>query len=264
MRTSPSPGPNRPGTRRHRLRTALVAALGSGALVLMTPAVASAEVIPKLPQNATGFEQAFSPAYDYDKDGCYATAAISGDGRLNPGLAPGGAVNGHCRDMAQLDNANTYSRGKCDNGWCAVMYASYFEKDQSAAGVAGHRHDFEHVVVWVKDNQVQYVSTSQHSGWKWYPRSQVRFDGTHPKVVYHKDGASTHFFRLANSGDDRVENHTGNWFFPRLVGWGGYPGGYRDRLMNANFGAASIKITDGRLGDALNAAKPPIQFNAYA
>ncbi|MFI5979882.1 NPP1 family protein [Streptomyces sp. NPDC051555] len=230
------------------------------------PALASADVLPSLPQDADGLEQTFSPAYDYDRDGCYATAAISGDGRLNPGLKLGGDVNGHCRDAAQLQNSNTYAREKCDNGWCAVMYASYFEKDQATLGPAaiGHRHDFEHVVVWIKDNQVQYVSTSQHSGWKWYPRSAVRFDGTHPKAVYHKDGASTHFFRLANSNDEPPENHTGGWFHPRLVGWNGYPAGLRDKLMNADFGAATIKITDGRFGDALNAAKPPIPFNAYS
>ncbi|WP_329202582.1 MULTISPECIES: NPP1 family protein [unclassified Streptomyces] len=251
---------------RHRLRRILTAAgLGAASLVMTLPTAAVAAVIPQLPQNADGLEQTFSPAYDYDRDGCYATAAISPDGTANPGLKPGGDVNGHCRDLAQLQNSNTYSRAKCNNGWCAVMYASYFEKDQATLGPAaiGHRHDFEHVVVWIKDNQVEYVSTSQHSGWKWYPRSQVRFDGTHPKAVYHKDGASTHFFRLANGNDEPAENHTGNWFFPRLVGWNGYPAGLRDRLMNADFGAATIKISDPRFNDALNAAKPPVPFNPY-
>jgi len=36
----------------------------------------------------------------------------------------------------------------------------------------------------------------------------VRFDGTHPKVVYHKDGASTHYFRLANSTTSRRKTTT--------------------------------------------------------
>lgn len=247
-------------------RVAATAGLGAAALVMTLPAIAVADVMPPLPQNADGLEQTFSPAFDYDGDGCYATAAISSSGALNPGRGPGGAVNGHCRDYAQLQNSNTYSREKCNNGWCAVMYAGYFEKDQATLGPAaiGHRHDFEHVVVWIKDNEVQYVSTSQHSGWKWYPRSQVRFDGTHAKVVYHKDGASTHFYRLANGNDEPAENHTGNWFYPRLVGWNGYPAGFRDKLMTADFGSATIKISDGRFGDALNAAKPPIPFDPYA
>ncbi|MGP3979619.1 NPP1 family protein [Streptomyces sp. KR80] len=249
-------------------RAALAGALGAAALVLALPTITHADIVQPLPQNASGLEQTFSPAYDYDKDGCYATAAIDSNGTLNPGLKLGGDVNGRCRDKVQLDNSNTYSRAKCNNGWCAIMYASYFEKDQATLGpgAIGHRHDWEHVVAWVNNNEVQYVSSSQHSGWKWYPRSQVRFDGSHPKVVYHKDGASTHFFRLANNNDEPPENHTGGWFFPRLVGWDdGYPSGLRDKLMNANFGAATIKISEGRFNDALAAAKPAdIPFNPYA
>lgn len=259
-----APRPKRRGRWR---RSAIACLLAAAALVMVLPAGAHAAVLRQLPQNADALEQSFSPAYDYDGDGCYATAAIGLDGTLNPGLKPGGAVNGRCHDYPQLANANTYSRAKCNNGWCAVMYASYFEKDQATLGPAaiGHRHDFEHVVVWIKDNQVQYVATSQHSTWKWYPRSQVRFDGAHPKVVYHKDGVSTHFIRLANANDDPPENVTRGWFYPSLVGWEGYPPGLRDKLMNADFGAATIKITDSRFNGALNSAKPAgIPFNPYA
>lgn len=98
--------------------------LGALALIVAIPATAHANVLTLLPQNADGLEQTFSPAYDYDGDGCYATAAIGADGTINPGLKLGGDVNGKCHDYAQLANANTYSRAKCDNGWCAVMYAS--------------------------------------------------------------------------------------------------------------------------------------------
>src|SRR5882757_10398495 len=182
------PRPKRRG--RTLRRSAIATVIGAAALVLAVPTVASADVLTALPQNADGLEQTFSPAYDFDTDGCYSTAAIGTDGTLNPGLSLGGDVNGHCHDPAQLQNSNTYSREKCNNGWCAVEYASYFEKDQATLGPAaiGHTHDWEHVVVWINiaENQVDYVSTSQHSTWKWYPRSQVPFDGSHPKVVYHK------------------------------------------------------------------------------
>jgi necrosis inducing protein (NPP1) len=237
--------------------SALTGALGAIALVLAVPNVASANVLTLLPQNADGLEQTFSPAYDYDGDGCYATAAIGSDGTINPGLPLGGAVNGHCHDYAQLANANTYSREKCNNGWCAVMYASYFEKDQATDVLPiGHTHDWEHVVVWVYNNQVEYVAVSQHSGYQLAARSDIRFDGTHPKIVYHKDGASTHCFRFANTNDDPPENVTGGWFFPRLVGWEGYPSGFRDKLMTADFGEATIKIDDGDFQYALGLTKP--------
>jgi hypothetical protein len=49
---------------------------------------------------------------------------------------------------------------------------------------------------------------------------------------------------------------TGGWFYPRLVGWNGYPAGYRDKLMNADFGAATIKIKDGDFEYALAHSMP--------
>lgn len=248
-------------------RTALAAVLGAVALVMGVPAQAHADVLQSLPQNADGLEQTFSPAYDYDGDGCYATAGIGVDGTINPGLKLGGDVNGHCHDYAQLAGANTYSREKCDNDWCAVMYASYFEKDQATLGplAIGHTHDWEHVVVWTNNNQVQYVSVSQHSSYQVAAASAIRFDGTHPKIVYHKDGVSTHDFRFANSGDEPPENATGGWFFPRLVGWNGYPAGYRDKLMSADFGSATIKIKDGDFEYALANSMPAgIPFDPYA
>ncbi|MBG0857092.1 NPP1 family protein [Streptomyces spinoverrucosus] len=249
------------------LAKVLLGAVGAMTLVVAVPATAHANVLTLLPQNAPGLDQTFSPAYDYDGDGCYATAAIGADGTINPGLKLGGDVNGKCHDYAQLANANTYSRSKCNNGWCAVMYASYFEKDQITLGPAalGHTHDWEHVIVWINNNEVQYVSVSQHNTYQVAARSAIRFDGTHPKIVYHKDGVSSHCFRFAGSNDEPAENATGNWFYPRLVGWDGYPAGYRDKLMSADFGSATIKIDDGDFQWALDYASPDgIPFDPYA
>ncbi|MEU7871755.1 NPP1 family protein [Dactylosporangium sp. NPDC049140] len=247
---------------RRRRRAASYVVAGLAALAVLLPATAAyAESLPNLPQNAGGLEQSFSPAYDYDTDGCYAVAAISPTGTLNAGLNPTGALNGNCRDQSDLDKSQTYARSKCNNGWCAIVYASYFEKDQALPGISlgGHRHDWEHVISWVNQstNQVEYVTTTQHSSQVTYARSQVRFDGTHPKTVYHKDGASTHFFRLANSNDEPPENHYHNWRYPPLVDWNGWPTTeLRDRLMTADFGSATIKINDGRFVPLLTASKP--------
>ncbi|NMO57322.1 hypothetical protein HH310_39895 [Actinoplanes sp. TBRC 11911] len=255
--------------RRVRPRAAAFIA-GVAALLIVLPATpALADPPHNLPQNAGGYEQSFSPAYDYDGDGCYAVSAIGPDGTLNGGLNTTGAVNGSCHDRSDLDNSQTYARSKCNNGWCAIVYASYFEKDQAVAGsgLGGHRHDWEHVISWVDQaaNQVAYVTTTQHSGQVTYNRSQVRFDGSHPKVVYHKDGLSTHFFRLANSNDEPPENYYHDWRYPPLVDWNGWPTvALRDKLMAADFGAATIKIKDGSFEYLLNAAKPAgIPFDPY-
>lgn len=155
-------------------------------------------------------------AMDFDTDGCYNTPAIGIDGTLNPGLECGGDVNGHCRDLSDLQNNNVYSRARCNNGWCGFHYGYYFEKDQTIDGSCGvgHKNDWEHIVVWVKDGDEMpsYVAVSQHKGWEVKAAADVRWLDTHPKTIYHKDGGLTHDFRFANEEDDNIENHTGQWF----------------------------------------------------
>ncbi|MEU7004103.1 NPP1 family protein [Nonomuraea sp. NPDC046570] len=108
-------------------------------------------------------------------------------------------------------------------------------------------HDWEHVIVWVNSNEVKYVSASAHGNWNTRWRDQVRFDprGTHPKIVYHKDGGLTHAFRFANAADDTVENHTGGWFYPRLIGWNGYPG-----ISNGDVSFRNVFGYHSNFGDA--------------
>jgi hypothetical protein len=246
-----------------RRKRAIVGVIGvAGALaatIIAFPAAASE--LPNLPQSAGQLEQTYSPAYDYDTDGCYAVAAIAPDGTLNEGLNDTGAVNGNCHDAADLDRSQTYSRSKCNNGWCAIVYASYFEKDQNVNGPAslGHRHDFEHVISWVNQSSglVEFATFTQHAGVKTVDRNGLRFEGTHPKVVYNKDGTfNTHFFRAANDNDEPPENHRHTWQFPPLVDFNSWPdNGLRDKLLSADFGEATIKITDDRFTSLLTSSK---------
>lgn len=213
-------------------------------------------------------DRRFQPAIDYDTDGCYSQPAIFASGRTNPGLNNTGNPNGACRDAADLENSNAYSRSACDeaSGWCAHMYGYYFEKDQAVPGpvdVGGHRHDFEHVIVWVKDDQVQYVSVSAHGKYSnTRPASEVEFENGHPKVVYHKEGGTTHAIRFSKT-DEEPENHSGQWHYPDLVGWDDFPPGIRDTLTSADFGSASLDLEDDRFMDQLqrDAAAEGIPFN---
>ena len=270
MRPHPPARTERRRPRRAGIRRFLTVTGVSLTLVVTTATAALAAPPTELPGNADVLERTWQPAYDYDTDGCYPTPAIGPDGTVNGGLSPTGSLSGECHDTSDLDNTNGYSRYKCNNGWCAIAYGLYFEKDQALANssVGGHRHDWEHVISWINQsaNRVDYVSTTQHSSFQTYPSAQVRFDGSHPKVVYHKDGLSTHFFRLANTGDEPPENHYHNWRYPPIVDWTGWPSTtLRDRLMSANFGSASIKIKDGDFEYLLNLTKPSgVPFNAYA
>lgn len=238
-------------------------------LLVAFPGTASADPPPALDGNAPVADRTYEPAFDYDGDGCYPTPAIGRDGTIAPGLKPTGALNGQCRDAWDLDNVNAYSRTKCNNGWCAYMYALYFEKDQAIPGssLGGHRHDWEHVVVWVPDGDwPQYVSASAHGRYTTRPRNNIPWDdsGTHPKIIYHKDGISTHAFRFAAFGE-LPENHKRAWQYPPLIGWNGYPPTFRDRLTAADFGSAQLGIRDSSFAHELSKAKPSnIPFNPYA
>lgn len=81
-------------------------------------------------------------------------------------------------------------------------------------------------------------------------------EGDRAKIVYHKDGASTHAFRFANEGDDNIENHKGVWFQGALLSWNGFPDeGIRSAMVGNNWGSAAIDFSDDRFAGALESAK---------
>jgi hypothetical protein len=240
------------------LRKKLLPALAGALLITaLFPGIALADPPRAIPASYEAADGKWQPAFDYDGDGCYPTPAISPTGDIAPGLKNSGALNGNCHDRSDLDNTNSYSRSKCNNGWCAYLYDLYFEKDQAVPGwdCCGHRHDIEHVVVWVQNDVAQYVSTSEHGKYKTHPRANVQWEGTHPKIIYHKDGVSTHCFRLAGAGE-QAENHYGVYQYPGLVSWDRFPAGVRDKLVNANFGSASLAIKDSAFNHNLSISKP--------
>lgn len=258
-----------PGSLRLPKRSALrggVSLMGALALVVAMATPAFAEPPPALAAHSSEAEAKWQPAFDYDTDGCYSTPAIGPDGTVAEGLNTSGALNGNCRDQSDLDNTNSYSRSSCDgSGWCAYMYALYFEKDQIMHGCCGHRHDLEHVVVWVFEDEARYVSASAHGDYDTRAAEDLLWEGTHAKIVYHKDGASTHAFRFAADHDDPPENHYGEWQYPDLVGWDGYPEGIREIFVTADYGAAQLDLKDERFADSLAKALPDgIDFDPYA
>ncbi|KAI8666419.1 hypothetical protein NCS57_00866500 [Fusarium keratoplasticum] len=185
------------------------------------------DVLVALPGGAHEIDLKFQPWMDFDTDSCYNTATIDPDGDTNPGLDHPVFKNPQddCRESSRLKNANVYSRSRCNHGWCAVMYEYYFEKDQVVWGslAGGHTHDWENVIVFAKGDEVKKVAPSCHGGYGGSTDSPRLGGDTHPKVVYHKDGGSTHCMRMANEGDDDVENYTEDWVTSPLVGWGWWP-----------------------------------------
>ncbi|KAJ3459185.1 hypothetical protein MRS44_015258 [Fusarium solani] len=208
---------------------ALLSAVASG-----TP-VHKRDVIGALPEGADQLELKFQPHLDFDSDGCYQTSAIDPNGNVNPGHGATGTPQGDCRDPHQLENSNTYSRKRCNNGFCAVMYEYYFEKDQAVGGsfLGGHRHDWENIVVFTQGDNVVRVAPSCHG----------------------KTALELTAFRFANDDDrNNPENPTGSFFRAPLVGWDNWPDvGLRDKMLQNWSGGVGPKLDD-EFGNSLQAA----------
>ncbi|MDF5751901.1 NPP1 family protein [Spongiactinospora sp. TRM90649] len=252
-------GVSRRGTRPRLAVPALVMSLIAGTAITFAAPPAWAEPPPKeIPQegHVSDAHLKFQPFMDYDNDGCYPSVAIGRDGAMNPGLELGGARNGACHDESDLDNSNMYARTRCNsNGWCVHKYALYFQKDQKLDGDLvgnGHVNDWEHVVVWTKDDKVRYVAASQHGSYVVREPSEIEMgcdregetNCNHPKIVYHLQGGDTHSFRFADKGE-QPENHYKRWHLPDLISWSGFPtSALRDKLAAHNWGSATLALKD--------------------
>ncbi|KAK4158945.1 necrosis inducing protein [Cladorrhinum sp. PSN259] len=220
-------------------------------------------VVGSLPASASDVEFKFQPAVDFDRDSCYATSAIDRSGNLNPGLdhkkeCPASV----CRAPNRLENLNVYSRARCNNGICGIMYEYYFEKDQNVCGLGsvGHTHEWEHIIVFTRGDQVIRVSPSSHGKHEQAIDNPRLLDGTKPKLVYHKEGVfGSHNFRNANAGDEKIENHSRKWVRGALVGYNNWPNNdLRAKVLNgkswSHDGGIRPKLSDKDFAENLRAA----------
>lgn len=218
-----------------------------------------------LPQNAPADHLRWQPALDFDQDSCYNVPAVDAHGTIAHGLYHHFAgLSSRCRSVSDLTNNNVYSRRRCNNGWCAYLYDYYFEKDVMFPWFLdfGHRHDWEHIVVWVKDEAIEYVAVSAHGKYEVTKARDVRWKDEHPLVVYHKDGIGTHSFRLARDTDEVLENASGDWFRGALVSYEGLPEHVAKVLFSHDFGKAIMAIKDSKFSSNLEKAMPDgISFN---
>lgn len=185
---------------------------------------------------------------------------MGSDGSVNPGRDtcdiqdPGNAVE--CRQQSYLDANNVYVRSRTNNGWTALLFGYYFEVDHKET-CGGHRHDWEHVVVWVEGTTIRYVAASAHGGYDVRSVDEIMMEGDHPKIVYHRDGSSTHAMRFAQEDDDTpVENHTGSWFYGGVIDYYGFPTeDLRSAMLGNDWGSGKIDFSDERIAEALDKAK---------
>lgn len=209
---------------------------------------------------ATPDVAAIAPVFDFDTDGCLPSAGISRNGEQNGGLKPSGNITGGCRSSTFLNTSNTVHRFACTSSggstYCGHFFALYFLKDQILSGIeSGHRHDWEHAAVWTKNGVVTHGSFSAHGDLNTSPASSLGFEGTHLKIVYHKDGAGTHALRFSAAGE-AAENPYGRFVTPAIISWFELDGNFRSLLNSYNYGSATLPLRDDNFYSNLNEFRP--------
>lgn len=194
----------------------------------------------------------YQPTIDFDGSACFFTAAIDAiDGRLNPGVEvsrhPDAPKNPwECRGIDRALAANTYVREKCtDDGWCAYLYGYYFEKDEGGSLDWGHKHDWEHIMVWTLNGDVKWLGWSAHGDYSVAKAENVEWDENHPKFVVHRGGGTTHSFRRATAGEP-PENPAHQWIRGQLVSIETMDGKKKEDMLRHDWGSAHTDLDDVR------------------
>ncbi|KAE9306117.1 hypothetical protein PF008_g21543, partial [Phytophthora fragariae] len=210
------------------------------------------DVVPfKQPDPVTISERAaikFKPQL-HISNGCHTYPAVTELGETSGGLKPTGAPSSKCKGSGW--GSQVYGRSTWYNGVWAIMYSWYFPKDSPSSGL-GHRHDWEHVIVWidnpdVAEPKILAVTPSAHSGYSAkVPPDADKVDGNSVKVNYESTWPIDHALGSTTKGGD----------YQDLIMWGQMTDAARQALDNTNFGSANVPMSDWNFLPKLGKAWP--------
>ncbi|KAK1944755.1 hypothetical protein P3T76_003288 [Phytophthora citrophthora] len=210
------------------------------------------EVVPfKQPEPVTIAEKAavkFKPQL-HISNGCHAYPVVNIGGQTSGGLKTSGAPSAGCKGSGW--GSQVYGRSTWHNGIWAIMYSWYFPKDSPSTGL-GHRHDWEHVIVWIDNPEIAEpkilaVTPSAHSGYSaQVPPDADKVEGTSVKVNYESKWPINHALGSTTKGGD----------YQDLIMWEQLTDAARLALENQNFGKANVPMKDGNFVGKLNKAWP--------
>jgi len=116
--------------------------------------------------------------------------------------------------------------------------------------------------VVLKNGVFERVSVSCHKSWHSRGRNDVKWEGDHPRIVYHKDGPSTHCFRYAETPDvsSPAENHLGIWVRGALVDYAALKDVHRNAIEDSRYwNAASWAFSNTRWRDTFEIVVPELK-----
>lgn len=163
-------------------------------------------------------------------------------------------------------------RSSSSGDYYALMYSWYFPKDEASPG-AGHRHDWEGVIVWLKDStstaasNIAAVCPSAHGNWN-CSTDGYTLDGTAPLIKYQStwplnhalgltttvggtqplvdwDSLSSKFYKNKHLKHQMSENQLSNLQNLAVV---------QEALETTDFGSGNVPFKDGNFASGLEDA----------
>ncbi|KAG6945941.1 hypothetical protein JG688_00016295 [Phytophthora aleatoria] len=183
------------------------------------------------------------------RTGCVPYPAVNEFGETSGGLQISGNPKGGCRGSGH--GSQVYGRSTWINDVWAIMYSWYFPKDSPSSRM-GHRHDWEHAIVFidnpdVPDAQILACSVSSHDGYKKYnPCPPWVIDGTSLKVRYKHDWPLNHDLDITGDGGSSQD----------LIMWDQMTNDARRALNSVSFGKSNTPFNDGNFHPKLEKAWP--------
>ena len=188
--------------------------------------------------------------------GCQPFSAVDDAGNYNAGLKDAGSHNGGC---SSSPSAITYSRAKCvrrsGSNWCGYMYVYYMPKDNGVPVPSfGHRHDFEEIVVWVRDGNIIGASYSAHGDYI-YDNNPYLSNGR-VNAQYEINGVTHSMGRISN-------NRRGRGTVYQNARWNNLTSNAKQALNDtSNFPTAVFAARNDNFSDKLNEARISAVVNA--
>ncbi|OWZ20440.1 Necrosis inducing protein NPP1 [Phytophthora megakarya] len=206
-------------------------------------------VIPIPETEATTIEYSlalkFKPQLNIES-GCRSYPAVDESGNTNKGLS---VLSFRKCDGPSL-GSQIYGRATTYEDYYAIMYAWYFPRDRK--GIIGHRHGWEHVIIWLKrigaDKAKLEAASSSIKDGKYFtvvPPTAKMVDGTSVKFQY-KAQALSHYVNVTTVAGDLQD----------LVVWEDMPEAARAALNLNDFGKATVPFKTETFLDNIKDAYP--------
>ncbi|CAI5721492.1 hypothetical protein KXD40_004673 [Peronospora effusa] len=183
-------------------------------------------------------------------NGCHPYPAVNAEGETSAGLKTTGSSDGNCKGSQW--GSQVYGRSTLFRKHWVIVYAWYFPKD-SPAPYFGHRHDWEHVILWLEFNldnncfEIGAVTPSAHDGFsKHRPPDASTVNNTNVKIEYLSKWPMNHALQSTSEEGS----------FQDLILWHQLPENARCALNSVYWGNANMPLRDLNFYNNLKKAYP--------